>query len=574
LDIGFERAGFNILFSTDIDPICCETMRTNLGKTLSKNAVVHECDVKNLDLNSLPPNIDVVIGGPPCQSFSASGRRAGGAAGRLDQRGNLFEWYCKVLEKVQPEVFLFENVRGILTTNKGKDFEEIIKAFKKLGYEINYRVLDAEDYGVPQQRERVFIVGHKKSMTFLFPRPVYGPDSHANIPYISVGEAIGDLKLSDEDIKDTKLDSGKYSELVPLVPPGENYLHFTEKRGCSNPIFAYRSRFSDFLYKANPNIPVKTIIASPGKYTGPIHWENRGLTVNEYKRIQGFPDEHYFVGNRQDKIRQIGNSVCPVIAYYLALAIRKQFFQKDVNIELLPHDYKLSFDSRKGERARLTKKRHDSSNASTQSKSFFKLEDYVEQIKIAKSSNSTIDCRASKENVFLTVKHRDSTKHQIHMEMEIQNGNGESSEILLMVDLYSSDDEGIQHMWNAVDSWVRKCSTFYSLSELYGHFTEPHPIFRIITFDIYENTPLLRFARYCSDFKNCSMYHDRSHLLELFYDGADLENFIDIVKRLRSFRYDIRCHETNVAIHKSLYMIAYPFSLPPSKQMNFSIKEI
>ncbi len=108
LDIGFEQAGFDILFATDFNHECCETLKLNTGNTLSSNCQVLEADITTLDLDLLPKNIDMIIGGPPCQSFSASGRRAGGAAGKLDQRGNLFISYCKVVEYVKPKAFLFE----------------------------------------------------------------------------------------------------------------------------------------------------------------------------------------------------------------------------------------------------------------------------------------------------------------------------------------------------------------------------------------------------------------------------------------------------------------------------------
>ena len=177
LDIGFEKAGFEILFATDFNHECCETLRLNRGNTLSKKLVVEEHDITTMNLDILPQNIDMIIGGPPCQTFSASARRAGGAAGKLDQRGNLFESYVAVVRKLQPQAFLFENVRGILGTNKGKDFQDIVAAFAAEGYTIEHRILDAEDYGVPQQRERMFIVGHKMDHPFLYPRPLYGPDS-------------------------------------------------------------------------------------------------------------------------------------------------------------------------------------------------------------------------------------------------------------------------------------------------------------------------------------------------------------------------------------------------------------
>ena len=183
LDIGFEKAGFQILFATDINHECCETLKMNAGRTLTADLAVKECDITNMDFGVFPEKVDMIIGGPPCQTFSASGRRAGGAPGQLDERGNLFRSYCKVVEFLKPKAFLFENVRGILGTNKGKDFEEIVSSFAALGYTIQYRILDAEDYGVPQQRERVFVVGHKMDDVFLYPRPVYGPDSIDKRPY-------------------------------------------------------------------------------------------------------------------------------------------------------------------------------------------------------------------------------------------------------------------------------------------------------------------------------------------------------------------------------------------------------
>ena len=140
---------------------------------------------------------------------------------------NLFKSYCQVVDYVKPKAFLFENVRGILATNKGKDFEDIVNSFASLGYVLDYRILDAEDYGVPQQRERLFIVGHKMDKHFLFPKPVFGPDSTSKQPYRTVNEAISDLLLTSQDLDETRFDGGKYSELLPLVPPGENYLHFT-----------------------------------------------------------------------------------------------------------------------------------------------------------------------------------------------------------------------------------------------------------------------------------------------------------------------------------------------------------
>ena len=578
LDIGFEQAGFKILLATDIDAVCCETLNANTGNTLSPDMVVVNSDIWELDLETLPDNIDFIVGGPPCQTFSASGRRAGGAPGRLDKRGSLFKAYCDVIEKTNPTTFLFENVRGILGTNKGKDFEEIISAFASLGYKIDYRVLDAEDYGVPQQRERVFIVGHKMDSEFLFPRPLYGPDSLTLAPHISVKQAIDDLPFTDDDRIETYFGGGKYTELLPLVPPGGNYLHFTAKRGYPNPIFAYRSRFSDFLYKANPDAPVKTLIASPGKYTGPLHWDNRYLTVHEYMRIQGFPDNHFFVGNRSDKLRQIGNSVSPKIAFMMALAIKQQIFGIDCGVDLIDKSFKLSFDKRKGQKAQATKAKHDEVAASylKTTGSLFCLNDYeafVEPFGNFPISPNVIAKVLGADAMQISV-YSDLTEQLFaKMQLVVQNCFSKSREINLHVELYGEQAFGVQTMWNAVDDWVKRSSSFRSLMELYGHFTEPHPIFNIIEAEAFSTLPICKFAVHFMSFDNCSVYFKKEQLLSMWRDDFMLDDFGALARELRSYRYDLRSFETNLAIPNDVYMVAYPFTLPYDKQMNFAVKE-
>lgn len=577
LDIGFEQAGFDILFATDFNHECCETLKLNRGNTLSPLLEVHECDITSMDLSILPKNVDLIIGGPPCQSFSASGRRAGGAAGQLDKRGNLFLSYCAVVEHVKPKAFLFENVRGILATNKGQDFQNIVHAFSQLGYTIHYRILDAEDYGVPQQRERMFIVGHKLSDEFLFPRPVYGPDSIDNRSHVSVREAIDDLELTEEERRSTDISGGKYSELWPLVPPGSNYLHFTAKRGYPNPVFAYRSRFSDFLYKANPDAPVKTLIASPGKYTGPIHWNNRYLTVREYKRIQGFPDEHIFYGDRAAQIRQIGNSVCPKIAYYMALAIKEQIFGEPSKISYLSHTELLSFDKRKGAKAKKTRAMHDEvlNNARKTENSLFRLTPFIEHVEpcsLPYELNMQVKVER-KKNVHISVHSEKSDNLQARLRLKVYTDLCKKKSIKVEVCLYGEHEHGVQTMWNAVNAWVKRSSSFTSLVELYGHFTEPHPIFEVEEFESYSHLPIFTFAKHCMSFSNCSKYFPKSELLAMWGDTFEMENFVQLARLLRGYRFDVRCYETNIAIPRESYMVAYPFTLPFDKQMNFFVKE-
>jgi len=577
LDIGFEKAGFDILFATDFNHECCETLKLNSGITLSANLQVVEHDITDLDLSLLPTDIDMIIGGPPCQSFSASGRRAGGAAGQLDERGNLFKSYCKVVEYVQPKAFLFENVRGILATNKGQDFANIVSSFASLGYHIEYRILDAEDYGVPQQRERMFIVGHKLEKPFLYPKPLFGPDSTLNTPYVNVGDAIADIELTETEIIETRFEGGKYGYLLPLVPPGENYLHFTAKRGYPEPIFAYRSRFSDFLYKANPNGPVKTLIASPGKYTGPLHWDNRYLSVREYQRIQGFPDEHVFFGDRAAQIKQIGNSVCPKIAYYMALAIREQIFGIFSGIEYLQTDEALSFDKRKGQKAQKTKEKHKEvlAREKAQPGYAFKLHEYATTVKPASTSNTNNMCvRIPYENaVIIDVYCSDEKQIEAVLKLTVFDGLSKDRSIYVTVNVYGDADSDVQAMWNAVDDWVRQSSNFHSLVELYGHFTEPHPIFKVDSFEIHTDNPIFYFAKHCMDFKNCSEYFPKDHLTSMWKESFGQKDFTSLARRLRQYRFDVRCHETNIAIPQGMYMVAYPFSLPHNKQMNFFVRE-
>ena len=145
---------------------------------------------------------------------------------------------------------------------------------------------------------------------------------------------------------------GNYSEEVPL---GQNYHYFTSKMSYPNPIFAWRSRFSDFLYKAHPDEPVRTVVAKLGKYSGPFHWKNRRFTVAEMKRLQGFPDDYVLAGTEALQMQQIGNSVPPTFAKQLALSVLKSLYNQNVNVDLISEDFEFSFDKQKGHRAKKTR---------------------------------------------------------------------------------------------------------------------------------------------------------------------------------------------------------------------------
>lgn len=347
LDIGFHDLGFDIIESVEIESKFAETLRMNSGdgKKFS-NCKVNCIDIRDYDGDNIG-RIDFIIGGPPCQTFSAAGRRASGVAGISDVRGVLFREYVRLLTKLRPRGFLFENVYGIIGAQNGEVWEEIRRSFEEVGYKLHYMILDAADFGVPQHRERLIIVG-LKSGAFRFPRPTHGPDSRG-IPFYNAGTAIEGLSLSPEERK-TGI-AGRFGNLINDIPPGLNYSFYTSEMGHPYPIFAWRSKFSDFMYKADPDEPVRTIKAQGGQYTGPLHWDSRYFSVSEFKRLQTFPDDYAINGSRLVAIHQIGNSVPPQLARMLALSIRIQVFGTDFpfELELLPEQPTLSFRKRKRE---------------------------------------------------------------------------------------------------------------------------------------------------------------------------------------------------------------------------------
>ena len=211
LDIGFHKAGFNIVGCVELEEAFCRTLEINKGHYSSK-----KCQIFNIDARVFTPDqlaiskIDFIISGPPCQSFSAIGRRAGGAQGVNDRRGSLFEEYCRLVAHYKPVGFLFENVRGIISSNKGKDWLDIKCAFEKIGYELTYRILNAADYAVPQRHERMILVGTKEGYKYQFPHPTHGPDSKKN-SYVGAFESMEDIQDPNEPLHKY---SGKYGKLL------------------------------------------------------------------------------------------------------------------------------------------------------------------------------------------------------------------------------------------------------------------------------------------------------------------------------------------------------------------------
>lgn len=323
MDLGLHAAGFSTRACLDFDKDALMVSQHNFPK------LPYLCE----DITSIKPKlllreggllsgkVDLLAGGPPCQPFSKSGQRKG----LNDNRGELFKHYIEILGEIQPRAFILENVRGLVSSGKGEDLKVVLKSFKETGYTLYTQVLDAANYGVPQFRQRIFIVGFKNKIKFTFPEICYGQTEEDSFPFqvikpfITVKEAIGDL----ENRVEGQAFTGKYKDLLAEIPEGLNYSHYTKERGHKDPLFEWRSKFWYFLLKIDREKPSLTIQAYPGNNTGPFHWKNRRLDIKEIARLQTFPDWFNFPVSYMKAHKLIGNAVPCVLAYKIGLKIKE-----------------------------------------------------------------------------------------------------------------------------------------------------------------------------------------------------------------------------------------------------------
>jgi len=354
LDYGIEAAGFDTVVAVEMDKWCCATLRANRKWAVLEDRIENVSSEKILSAGNLKKGeAKLLIGGPPCQPFSKSGYWRTGDAARLeDPRAKTLEEYMRVLEDTLPEAFILENVFGL--AYKGKDeglqflkdrLNRINKKYKT-SYSFNWKVLNSAHFGVPQVRERVFIVGSRDGKIFNFPEPRFLlPDEQSDGNLFDLGkprvrtawDAIGDLDDPNEDPAESKV-GGQWGDLLPSIPEGENYLFHTA-RGSGKPLFAWRSRYWSFLLKLSKDKPSWTIQAQPGTAIGPFHWKNRRLTMREMARIQTFPDDVEILGGVSVVQKQLGNAVPSLLAEVLGKEIRRQFFGHRVSansLKLLP----------------------------------------------------------------------------------------------------------------------------------------------------------------------------------------------------------------------------------------------
>lgn len=314
LDLGFERAGFEIPIANEYDPTIWETYKINHPSTK-----LIEGDIRNIQESDFPDDIDGIIGGPPCQSWS----EAGSLRGINDSRGKLFYDYIRILKSKQPKFFLAENVSGMLANRHSEAVRNIIEMFKECGYDLTVSLVNAKDYGVPQERRRVFYIGFRRDLGVRFKFPV-GSTADEN-RRLTLRDTIWDLQF-------TAVPAGARNYHNPKAINNNEF--FT---GAYSPIFMSRNRVKGWDEQAftvqasgrqcqiHPQAPkMKFIEQNKREFVKGKEHLYRRMTIREVARIQGFPDDFKFIYNyTDDAYKMIGNAVPVNLAYEVAVAIKQ-----------------------------------------------------------------------------------------------------------------------------------------------------------------------------------------------------------------------------------------------------------
>ncbi len=354
LDYGIEAAGFRTGVAVEMDHDCCETLRRNREWPVIERSIFDVTTSEMLKAaGKKRREIDLVIGGPPCQPFSKSGYWKSGDTKRLaDPRAGTLGAYMRVVEEALPRAFVLENVEGLAYSEKNEGLSFVLSMIESINkrcgvrYAPTFRVVCAADYGVPQLRHRLFLVASRDGEGFSFPAPTHEPrdQEHAAqralLPrqlHRTAWDALGDLEP--HPAEDLAM-RGKWAELLPSIPEGENYLFHTERRG-GEPLFGWRRRFWNFLLKLAKDRPSWTIQAQPGPAVGPFHWNSRRLSRRELCRIQTFPDDVEITGSYRAVHKQVGNAVPSLLAEVIGREVRAQLLGERrlrTSLRLLPPD--------------------------------------------------------------------------------------------------------------------------------------------------------------------------------------------------------------------------------------------
>jgi len=314
LDLGFERAGFDITVANEFDKNIWETFKAN-----HPNTRLIEGDIRNIKEEDFPSEIDGIIGGPPCQSWS----EAGSLKGIEDDRGKLFYEYIRILKNKQPKFFLAENVSGMLADRHSEAVQNILEMFKECGYDVTLTLVNAKDYGVAQERKRVFYIGFRKDLkvNFIFPKGSTEEDDKK----ITLRDIIWDLQ-------DSAVPSAEKNKRNPNAINNNEY--FT---GDYSPMFMSRNRVKGWDEQAftvqasgrqcqiHPQAPKMIKVGKNDcRFVEGKEDLYRRMTIREVARVQGFPDSFKFIyENTNDAYKMIGNAVPVNLAYEVACAIKK-----------------------------------------------------------------------------------------------------------------------------------------------------------------------------------------------------------------------------------------------------------
>lgn len=359
LDLFAGVGGLSYGFAHDdnFEIVAANELLPDMAKAYSLNhptVKVYNCDIKDFGLRNLKRDlkinkgdIDLVVGGPPCQAFSTVGKRL-----IDDPRGKLFQEYFRVLKELDPKVFLFENVKGLLSMQKGELLETILTLFESLGYTVQYKILNAANYGVPQMRERVIIIGTKLNQPFQYPQPTHCNESDKNIfnvalqPYLMLCEAISDLpyiKSNEESFEYRTSPNNNFQKLMRKNAPeklmdhnapnnNENLVKLMESLpDGGTPLdlpkeLRPKSGFKNTYCRLWWERPAPTItrnLSTPSSSRCIHPKAPRPLTTREGARLQCFPDDYIFYGSRSSKNLQVGNAVPTFLSVALKNSIKK-----------------------------------------------------------------------------------------------------------------------------------------------------------------------------------------------------------------------------------------------------------
>ncbi|HEX4106478.1 MAG TPA: DNA (cytosine-5-)-methyltransferase, partial [Rhizomicrobium sp.] len=310
--MGMEKAGFMLLVASDLSPYAEQTHRLNRPSIPFVREDIRKLTASRLVRAAGGVRPDIIVGGPPCQGFSTLGDKLSS-----DPRNVLFGSYAHLVEELQPRFVVIENVKALVTLYGGQFRDYLLETFSRLGYSMHWSVLDAADYGVPQVRKRVIFFGTRHGAHFAFPEPTHGPAGSK--PYTTTWEAIGDLAKKGAEVPNHI--ALNHSDVVvaryKLIPEGGRLPPPDQL-----PASIRRGNFGNTYKRLHRKRPALTMV--PGNNAFPVHPTlNRSLTPREAARLQTFPDDFLFFGDRRNQCILVGNAVPPLFGEVIGIAIQR-----------------------------------------------------------------------------------------------------------------------------------------------------------------------------------------------------------------------------------------------------------